>query len=244
MTDDLLGYDEDGLPIWAMFGAEGEDDDTGGEDDTEDEGGEDDDETEEEDPKDKGEPRKQPRSAKATKTGTYKPPSETEWKKTQAALKTANEAQRAARKAALEKAKAEGMTEAAAKAREEAQAEAEQTWKPRVVTTEAKADLIGMGCKNPARLIKLIDHSKVTMQDDGSLIGLEAQLVELKEEWPELFRTAEADDDDPKKKIKKEAPPAKKIGGAAGSNKKDEGGEKKDTRGAALVAARLLGGSS
>lgn len=243
MPEDLLGYDEDGLPIWAMFGAEGEDDDTGGEDDTDEEGGEDDETEDEGDPKekDKGEPRKQPRSAKATKASAYKPPSEKEWQRTQAALKTANDAQRAARKAALEKAKKEGMDEAAVSAREKALEEANTTWKPRVVRTEAKAELLALGCKNPDRLIKLVDQDKVTIQEDGSLLGLEGQLADLKEEWPELFRD---DDETPGKKVKKEVPPAKKIGGAAGSGKKDEGGEKKDTRGAARVAERLLGSSA
>lgn len=244
MINDLLGYDEDGLPIWAMFGAEGED---GSSDEGEDadEGGEDDDAEDEDDAEDaKDEKRKQPRSAKAKdsgapakKTSAYRPPSEAEWNRTQAALKKANDEQRAARKAALEKAKKEGMDEAATTAREKALEEANSTWKPRVVRTEAKADLLALGCKNPDRLIKLIDQDKVSIQEDGSLLGLEAQLHELKDEWPELFRTSE---DEPKKTSKKEAPPAKKVGAAAGSSKKDEGEEKKVT-GAAQVAARLLG---
>lgn len=247
MTKDLLGYDEDGLPIWAMFGAEGEADDEGGEDDADDTDAEDDDTEDEGDTDDAKKPeRKQPKSAKAapkstsSKENAYRPPSQAEWNRTQAALKKANDEQRAARKAALEKARKEGQDEAASSAREEAKVDSEATWKPRVVQAEAKAELVAMGCKNPSRLIKLIDRDKVTIQEDGSMLGLEAQLNELKDEWPELFRT---EDEATKVKGKKEAPPAKKVGAAAGSSKKDEGEEKKAT-GAALVAARLLGTSA
>lgn len=245
MNDLLIGYDEDGLPIWAMFGAEG--DDTDDTDDT-DEGGEDDDtEDEDDDAEGEGEKRKQPRSAKATdkkqaasKASTYRPPSEAEWNKTRAALKKANEAQAAQRKAALEKARKEGMEDAAKEAREKALEESTATWKPRVVRTEAKADLLAMGCSNPSRLIKLIDLDKVTIQEDGELLGLEAQLNELKDEWPELFKTGEEEKPKPGKK---EVPPAKKVGAGAGSSKKDEGEGKKPS-GASLVAARLLGTAS
>lgn len=244
MTYDLLGYDEDGLPIWAMFGAEGDDGDDGGDDTADDDDAGDDGDGDDDD--DTGEPdRKQPKSAKATdkkqatkKAVAYRPPSEAEWRRTQEALKKANAAQAAQRKAALEKARKEGMDEAAAKAREEAMAEADTTWKPRVINTEARASLVEMGCKNPARLIKLIDHTKVSVEGDG-LLGLEEQLNELKDEWPELFRSA----DEEKPRTKKEAPPAKKVGAAAGASKKDEGDGKKAT-GAQLVAQRLLGVSS
>lgn len=246
MLDDLLGYDEDGLPIWAMFGAEGEDDADTGDADT-DEGGEDDDAEDEGDTDDaKDAERKQPKSAKAAtkatapKASAYRPPSQAEWERTQAALKKANDEQRAARKASLEKARKEGMDDAAKEARERAMEESNATWKPRVVRTEAKAELLAMGCKNPDRLMKLIDQDKVSIQEDGSLLGLEGQLNELKTEWPELFRTADEDS----KRTKKEAPPAKKVGAAAGSTKKDEGEEKKTPGGAAEVARRLLGVSA
>lgn len=242
--NDLLGYDEDGNPIWAMFGAEG--DDTDDTDDGE-EGGEDDDtEDEDDDAEGEGEKRPQPKSAKtkdknqaAKKTSAYTPPSQREWEKTRAALKKANEAQAAQRKAALEKAKAEGMTEAAAKAREEAEAESTKTWHPRAVRAEARAMLAEAKCKNPTRLLKLIDTDAVTWEGNEPL-GLEDQVTKLQEEWPELFSS----DDEPKTKVKKEAPPAKKLGAAAGSSKKDEGDGKKDTRGAVKIASRLLGASA
>ncbi len=244
---ELLGYLNDGTPIWAMTGAEGDDDDdddAGENDDTNDDDGDDDDDSSDDDTE-----RKHPKSAKAkdtaakkaaTKAGAYKPPSEREWRNTQAALKKANEEQRAARKAALEKARKEGQDEAAAKAREEAAGEAERTWHPRAVRSEARAMLAEERCKNPTRLLKLIDIDSVTWQGNEP-IGLEPQIANLKEEWPELFAT---DGDAPKAKQKKEVPSAKKQGAAAGSGKKDEVEEKKDTRGAARIAGRLLGSSA
>lgn len=245
MSSVLLGFNEDGTPIWLITGAEGETEEDNAEEEEEDDTEEDD--TEEDD--DKGE-RKQPKSGKkevkapakkATAKG-YTPPSQREWEKTQAALRAANDAQRSARKAALEKAKQEGMTEAAAEARAKAIEEAEGTYKPRVVRTEAKAQLLEMGCKNPSRLIKLVDISKVTFEGDD-LLGLEGQLNELKEEWPELFR--DGDDEDPKKdkKDKKTVAPAKKVGAAAGAKKTEEPGEKKKST-AESIAARLIGVSA
>lgn len=248
MTSDLLGYDEDGLPIWAMFGAEGEGDDDAtddADDDATDDASDDDDADDDADDDTKDADRKQPKSAKATakkaaaKASAYRPPSQAEWNRTQAALKKANDEQRAARKAALDKARKEGQDEAAIAAREKATEEANGTWHPRAVRAEARSMLTDAKCKNPARLMQLIDINKVTWQDNEPL-GLEDQITKLQDEWPEMFSS---DDDTPPKK-KKEAAPAKKVGASAGSSKKDEGDEKKDTRGAALVAARLLGTSA
>ena len=248
MTTDLLGYDEDGNPIWAMYGAEGDDtDDTDDTDDGE-EGGEDDDtEDEDDDAEGEGEKRPQPKSAKAKdknktakKTSAYKPPSEAEWSRTRAALKKANEAQAAQRKAALEKARKEGQDEAAVTAREEATAEANKTWHPRAVRAEARAMLAEAKCKNPSRLMRLIDVDAVTWHDHEPM-GLEDQVTKLQEEWPELFVS---DEDGSTKRTKKEVAPAKKVGAGAGSNKKDEGGGKKETKGASIIANRLLGTSA
>lgn len=246
MTTNLLGYTEDGEPIWALYGSDDADDSEEGEEteDEETEGEEEDDEADDgkkHPPSSKGKKATPPaKKAAAPATNGYKPPSEAEWNRTRAALKKANLEQQATRKAALEKARKEGEDDAAEKAREEATDEAHKVWHPRAVKAEAKAALAGMGCKNPARLIKLIDTDAVTWQDNETM-GLEEQLNTLKDEWPELFTTT--DNTTNGKTKQKEVAGPRKQGAAAGSTKKDEGGEKKDNRGAARIAARL-GGSS
>lgn len=240
MNPYLLGYDSDNEPIWLMRGAE-EPEETE-EEETEEE------ETEEEEEGDDEEERKHPPSgktkdaktpAKKASKSAYRPPSEREWANTKAALAKANKEQQAIRKAALEKAKKEGMNEAAAEARVKALEEAESEWKPRAIRGEARAMLAEMRCKNPGRLLKLIDPSTVTVDGDN-LIGLEDQVNGLKEEWPELFVQ---DTDENKKPDKKTAAPARRVGAAAGNSKKEEQEEKPKT-GASRIAGRLLGQSS
>lgn len=244
LESELLGLDDEGMPIWLITGAEPEEDDSSEEHEEADEEDSEDEEGDGDEDKGTKITRKQPPSGKklaAKKTITYTPPSQREWERTQAALRKANETQQSARKAAIEKAKQEGMTEAAAEARATAIAEAEGTWKPRAINAEAKAELAVMGCSNPGRLIKLIDHSKVTIDGDAYL-GLEAQLNELKEEWPELFRGKE-DEKAGKETAKKTVPPAKKVAAGAG-NGKDDAGKDKPQSGAARIAGRLLGTSA
>lgn len=237
----LLGLDDEGMPIWLIFGAEPDEDDSSEEHEETDEEDSEDEEGDGDEDKDTKTTRKQPPSGKkltAKKSTTYTPPSQREWERTQAALRKANETQATARKAAVEKARKEGMTEAAAEARATAIEEAEGTWKPRAINAEAKAELATMGCSNPGRLIKLIDHKAITIDGDVYL-GLESQLNELKEEWPELFRTKE-DEKAGKETAKKTVAPAKKVGAGAGGGKED-GGKEKPKSGASQIAARLLG---
>lgn len=139
--------------------------------------------------------------------GKYVPPTEEEWRKVQAALSRANENQRTRRQAALERAKAEGLSEGEAKARADAEEAARSTYEPKLIMSEARQALMEAGCKDPRRLAKLIDRSTITVVDgrDGQmeLVGLEDQVNRLAEDWPELFKNT-ADQD--------EAPPPKPRG--------------------------------
>lgn len=125
----------------------------------------------------------------------YVPPSEAEWRKVQAALARSNQNQRERRQAALERAKAEGLSEGEAKARTDAEEAATAKYQPQIITYEAKLALAAAGCQNPKRLSRLIDHEAITVVDKGDgefeLVGLEEQINSLQEEWPELFKTTD-----------------------------------------------------
>jgi hypothetical protein len=239
---DPLWIDNDNEPVWLVMGAEGEDDDDT-DDDTDDKDDKDnkdaDDDTDDKDD-DADDDRPKPKSGKAkTTVSKYVPPSQAEWNKTQAALAKANETQRATRKAALEKAKKEGQTEAATKARQEATEELEGKYVPGIIKAHAKADLVAMGCKNPSRLVRLLDTTGVTLNDDMEPVGLEAKINELKADWPEMFKTEE----DTKKPAKKTtAPPAKDVDG--GNKDKSATKDKKPSSAAAKLAASLTGGTA
>lgn len=130
--------------------------------------------------------------------GKFVPPSEAEWRRVQAALARSNESQRERRQAALQRAKAEGLSEGEAKARADAEETARNTYQPQIVSAHAQLALREAGCKTPARLAKLIDRDAITVVEkpDGSmeLVGLEDQVNSLAEDWPELFAGADTDD--------------------------------------------------
>lgn len=251
IPNEPLGYDEDGLPIWLAVGAEDPDDAEEDEADVTDEEG---DSTDEEDETDEGaDDKKHPPSGKkvapakapakkaaAAKASNWTPPSKAEWERTQAALQKLSQKERAARTAQLEKARKEGMDEAATKAREDALKEAEDRYMPILISKEAKLALAEAGCKNPARLVNLVDRSKCQVQDDGDILGLEGEVNRIKEEWPELFKSddeASSNGSNGTKKPAKKAAPAAKVGAA---DRKDDDKDKKPS-GASKIAQRLLG---
>lgn len=253
---------EDGELVWIVMGAEGDDDDDDDDsDDTDDDADDDDDDSDDDDDADddKGKKakdgkdgkktakppakRSHPKSGKATVA--YKPPSQAEWQRTQAALKKANDEQRAARKSAIEKAKQEGMTEAAAKAKADAEEAADKRYVPSIIRAHAKADLAAMGCKNPSRLMKLLVVEGITLDDNLEPIGLEAKLNELVEEWPEMFKADEDDDTSKKtKKTVKKAAPPKDVDGGDKDKKGQTDTGKKASKSAAMLASRLVGSSA
>lgn len=187
-------------PIFgADFGAE----DSDADDDDEDDDEADDEEVEEEDDKPaKDKDAKKGSKKKGKPSSKYVPPSEAEHKRMVAALARANTDQRARRQAALEKAKNEGLSEGEAKARADAEESANGKYQPRLIEYEAKLALLEAGCKNPNRLVKLIDKGAVTLVENvknGSYetIGLEDQINGLMDDWPELFGSGSEDDSTP-----------------------------------------------
>ncbi len=60
-------------------------------------------------------------------------------------------------------------------------------YKDRAVKGEAKLALKDKGVVNPDRILKHMDLSDLDFDDDGNLVGLEAKVAELKEDFPELF---------------------------------------------------------
>jgi len=116
----------------------------------------------------------------------YVPPTKEDFVKMQAALQKANKEatrNRLALKELREKAE-EGNSETEV---EKARKAAEASWKPRVVKSAAKAALLSAGAGKPERLLKLVDVDKCDVDEDGDVAGLDDQIDELREEYPELF---------------------------------------------------------
>lgn len=137
----------------------------------------------------------------------YTPPSETEWKRAQAALAKANEEAKRHRLAAkklrddadAERRKNENEHEKALReARETAAGEVESRYKPIVVRGAARAALAESGAiltgadgkPSPTRLdrmLKLIDLDELEVGDDGEVTGLDSQVAQIKADYPEFF---------------------------------------------------------
>jgi hypothetical protein len=165
--DDTIDRNRAAYSGWSME-ADDEDDDT-----IEDPGDKDDEKSDDDDSEDDEEEPKLPTAE--------------EWKKTQEALTKANAeakkhrlALRAAKKTA---ASSEDTEDAAAKA----EAAAAAKWKPKVVNSAAVAALAEAGARNPERLVKLVEHDDLDVDDDGTVSGLDDEVDRLKEDYPELF---------------------------------------------------------
>lgn len=123
----------------------------------------------------------------------YAPPSEQEWRRTQDALKKANEQAKQYRLAArgrTQTPEADDSKEDLAKAKADALTEAESTWKPRLVKAHALAAFAAAGAKSPERMARLLDLDSITFDDDGNPEGLDDQVEDLKADMPELFTRA------------------------------------------------------
>jgi hypothetical protein len=56
----------------------------------------------------------------------------------------------------------------------------------------AKLQAAGVQGTNTPRLVRLLDLDKVDLDDEGEVVGLDDQIEDLKEEFPNLFATATA----------------------------------------------------
>lgn len=222
-NNDIISYDAEGNPIWAMFGAEivAEDDDederpakrTAAEDDAdEDEAGTDDGEQEE--------------TVDSLKERLAK---------MEASLRKANkEAERLRLRQKNGTAKKATGTK---KAQEQDDSEAEQ-WKARAIRSDAKAALLAAGftgdAKAAARLIRTIDTDELEFDGDD-ILGLDDAIDGLRETFPALFKGEDDEDEQPKPKTVKRRPriPVADKGGKTGGRKKTP---------AELQAEMLFGG--
>jgi len=197
----VLGYRKDGRPIRSIAGGAEADDDTDVVvDDPEpvpdpEPEPQDDPEPEPDDP-----PKpKAPAKKAAPKPGDddYVPSAE-EWRRTQAALKKANDEAKTHRLRAREledkgRADESDHDKALRLAREEGEARFREPMKKAGVKTA----LVEAGFVGPDRLMRLVDWDAVTVEDDGGLIGVEGELSRLKAEFPEFL-----EQDKPKPKVR------------------------------------------
>lgn len=206
----ILGYRADGRPIHVIAGG-AEPDDDGPDVEVPDEEPETEPEPDDEPEPDEETPKPKPPAKKdEPKPGDddYAPPSETEWRKVQAALKKANDdaKRHRLRNKELED-KARGDETEHEKALREAREEGEKRYRAPLVKTAARSALVEAGAlaflqdeKDPesqsarekgesrlTRLLKLVDTEGLDVDEDGSVSGLEAAVAELTRDYPELF---------------------------------------------------------
>ncbi|MDX2550127.1 hypothetical protein [Streptomyces stelliscabiei] len=203
----ILGYRADGRPIHVIAGGAETDDEPDieaepdGDPEPEPETGP--------EPDDKPKP-KPPAKKDDPKPGDddYEPPSKTEWARTQAALKKANDdaKRHRLRNKELED-KARGDETEHEKALREAREEGEKRYRTPLVRTAVRGALVEAGAlaflqdeKDPdsqparekgesrlGRLMKLVDLDGLDIDEDGSVAGLDAAVAELARDYPELF---------------------------------------------------------
>lgn len=190
-----------GRPVYNIAGGSGEgddggmdvsDDDEADDDASGDDGGTDDSDAagSDDDGDDAGEEQPKPKPPAAKKEEVYTPPSESEWRKVQQALKKANEdgKRHRLRNKELEAKQRENETEAE-KAVREAREEGEKRFRTPLVTAAARAALAEAGLNgDTSRVLKLVDMDNLSVDDEGDVIGLDAEIDKLKQEFPEFFQ--------------------------------------------------------
>lgn len=186
-----------GRPVYNIAGGSGEgDDDSGGsgDDDPADDADDADDESDEDGDDEKTgrdeAPKPKPPAAKKDDGGEWTPPSRDEWARTQAALKKANEdAKRNRFKAKeLEQQARAGETEHE-KALREAREDGEKRFRTPLVKAAARVALSEAGVAGPTdRVLRLVDMDALSVDDDGDIVGLDAEVARVKDEYPEFFQ--------------------------------------------------------
>jgi hypothetical protein len=222
----VLGYRKDGRPIHPIAGG-AEDDDVVIDDDPEPGAGDPADDDPEPDPELAPKP-KPPAKKPDPKPGDddYVPPSAAEWARTQAALRKANEdgKRHRLRNKELEEAARANETEHE-KAVREAREAGEKRFREPMKKAAMRAGLAEARFDTPDRLLKLIDWEAITVDDDGDVIGVEAEVDRIRKEYPEFLPA-----DKPKPKPRPTAAPKPAA-------------DPKPKSSAELHAARVLGKS-
>jgi DNA polymerase III gamma/tau subunit len=184
----ILGYRVDGRPIHVIAGgAEGDDGpdiEVEVDDDPEPEPVED----PEPEPDDKPKPKPPAKKAEAKPADDDYVPTASEWKRTKEALAKSNADAKRNRERAreLEEQTRANETEHE-KALREAREEGEKRFREPMKKSGVRAALAEAGFSAPERLMKLVDWDAITVDDDGALIGAEAEVDRVKSEYPELL---------------------------------------------------------
>ncbi|MFE7237191.1 hypothetical protein [Streptomyces sp. NPDC057580] len=189
----IVGYVA-GHPVYNIAGGAPDGDDTG--DDTGDDGGEDDgtstDADDDSDVEDEAPKPKPPAKPEAPAVEEFTPPSEVEWRKIQAALKKANDdgKRHRLRNKELEEKTRTNETDHE-KALREAEERGESRYRAPLIRTAALAALTDAGASGSKnRFLKDLDMDSLSVNEDGEIIGLEAEIDRIKAEFPECFQTA------------------------------------------------------
>lgn len=184
-----LGLLPSGRPVWPVLGG-APDDDT--DDETDDDKDREDDEDQDDDAEDD---KPDPKADEGKDDGKGDTVSRAELNRAVRERQRAKQLLRDARKelADLKQANEGAEEKAVREARETADAEAGKKYKPLIIRTSARAELVAAGVKADKvnRLIKLLDLDEIEVDDDGEVSGLTDQVDTLKDEWPELFAAEE-----------------------------------------------------
>lgn len=65
--------------------------------------------------------------------------------------------------------------------------EANEVFKSAALKAEAKLQLGTLGIKDPDRIVKYLDLSGVSFDEEGKLVGLDTSIESVKNDFPELF---------------------------------------------------------
>jgi hypothetical protein len=183
----IIGYREDGRPIWSIMGAAPDDEIEDGSTDSEDEEGEDSEEGEE------GEEGDEPEEKPAAKKAPAKAPAKAAPAKLGAGGKSALQKERDRAKNAerqLRELRRRNESDGE-KMQREAEEEAEKRYKPQAIKAYAQGALAAAKIKgDPARATKLLDMEELDLDEDGTVIGLDEQIAQLKTDYPDLFEPA------------------------------------------------------
>jgi len=205
----ILGYRADGRPIHIIAGG-AEDTDDGPDADVEVDDAPDDADADTADTDDDTEPDEKPKPKPPAKKAVedaeeeWKPPTRDEWDRVRRTMAKRKQEKLDVQKQLNElRDKHREQETDAEKAVREAAEKAEARYKPIIVNKAARAALIQAGAtaaiegdkeKTEARLsrlLKLIDVSDLSVEDDGEVLGLDEQIEGLRSDYPELFEARE-----------------------------------------------------
>jgi hypothetical protein len=194
----VIGYRKGGRPIHLLAGgsaAEDDDDDLGIDTGPDDDGPDDEAAEAEAETEEKPKPAaKAPTQADLEKVAGALEKEREANKAHRAKIRTLEAEARAAKKAADAK---PGEDEATAKAVEDARSETENRFKPMIVNKSARVALLEAGLPADTsdarvkKLLRLLDLSDIDVDEDGEVSGLDRQIDQIKDDFPELFRKAE-----------------------------------------------------